>query len=152
MELLAAHLGTWAGENGFRMMPGDPVHEVPATAEISTGARGKLTTIAYTWSHPEDGPQEGYLVMGSDEDPPAALAFWSDSWHQTPAAKVLAGEVKGNSVSLGYDYAGDWRWIITVEAPGPEVLDLRMENVVPASVAPEAAGPYTAMYARFRRS
>lgn len=77
--------------------------------------------------------------------------MWSDSWHQNPAVKVPAGEVGGTSVSLGYDYGGGRRWIITVEAPGPDLIDLRMENVVPASVAPEAAGPYTAMLARFRR-
>jgi hypothetical protein len=90
-------------------------------------------------------------VVGAGDEPPAALGLWSDSWHQNPAAKVFVGEAKDGAVTLEYDYAGDWRWIITVEAPTSDLLDLRMENVVPESVAPEAAGPYTAMFARFGR-
>jgi hypothetical protein len=75
-------LGAWAGTNGFRLMPGDSLHESPATAFVSTAAGGHLTLIAYAWQHPDDGPQDGLLLIGSTGEGDALTATWGDSWHQ----------------------------------------------------------------------
>jgi hypothetical protein len=55
-------------------------------------------------------------------------------------------------VRLSYEYGGDWRWQISIDATDPEALALQMDNVVPASVAGDGAGPYPAMVARFSRA
>jgi len=47
-------VGSWAGSNGFRLMPSDPLDEAPATADVWTAAGKGLVGITYTWSHPED--------------------------------------------------------------------------------------------------
>ena len=57
--------GSWEGSNGFRMMPGDQFSEFPATATLSVAAAGCLGTLGYTWTHPEDGVQDGLLAFGA---------------------------------------------------------------------------------------
>jgi hypothetical protein len=59
--LLPDSAGTWIGTNGFRLMPGDPLAELPASVTVSTAAGGHLLSVAYRWEHPADGPQEGLL-------------------------------------------------------------------------------------------
>jgi hypothetical protein len=153
MLAFSAHTGSWTGTNEFRLMPTDPPHAAVARADVSCAAAGGLTTIAYTWTHPDDAEQDGLLVLGPDDDPDSVIALWGDSWHQSPAAKVLVGAIDGRQVRLDYQYADDWRWLITVDATDPEVLYLRMDNVVPESAAPDGgAGPYPAMVARLLRA
>ena len=57
--------GLWQGSNGFRMMPADPFSESPASATLSLAAGGCLGTLGYTWTHPEDGAQDGLLAFGT---------------------------------------------------------------------------------------
>ena len=87
MHPLAQHVGIWTGTNRFRLMPDDPPAEADATAQLSLGAGGNLAVLAYTWTHPDDGAQDGVLVLGPDESPGGVVALWADSWHQQPAAK-----------------------------------------------------------------
>jgi len=117
-------------------------------------AGGSLVTIAYTWSHPKDGAQDGLLVVGAADGPGAVAAFWGDSWHQSPTPQALGGIVNGDAITVGYDYETQWRWEITVDARDPESLRLRMDNVVPPDAAVEGtpAGPYPAMVMDLRRS
>src|SRR5512145_1460216 len=97
MQLLTRHAGMWAGTNRFRLMPDDPAAEASATAQLSLGAGGNLAVLAYTWRHPDDGAQDGLLVLGPDEAPGGVVALWGDSWHQKPAAKQLRGAIGRNS-------------------------------------------------------
>jgi hypothetical protein len=152
MPAFSKHVGSWTGSNGFRLMPDDPPHVAPATADVSTAA-GNLTAIAYTWSHPEDGAQDGLLVIGPDGEPEGAVAFWGDSWHQTPQPTLLAGGFSDGLLAVSYEYGGEWRWQISVETSNPDSLRLRMENIVPKSAETEAgaAGAYTAMLSELRR-
>jgi hypothetical protein len=153
---LAERAGAWAGTNGFRLMPSDPLAEAAATATVSTAAGGNLGVVAYTWTHPHDGPQDGLLVVGpADEaEADAVTAFWGDSWHQSPAPRVCTGTVDGGVVTVGYEYATQWRWEIVVDLTDPDTLRLRMDNVIPEDFADEGtpAGPYPAMVMELRRS
>lgn len=153
MRSLAECAGSWIGTNGFRLMPADPPHVAPATADVSIAAAGSLITFAYTWSHPDDGAQDGLLVVGRNGEPPGAAAFWGDSWHQQPEPQVLLGGLESGVLIVSYAYGGDWRWQITVDATDPEVLTMRMDNIVPQSAATEevAAGAYAAMVTELRR-
>ena len=94
----------------------------------------------------------GILLLGADDEREAVVALWGDSWHQSPAPKLLTGTTDGRKVRLSYEYGGDWRWQISIDATDPEALALQMDNVVPASVAGDSAGPYPAMVATFSRA
>jgi hypothetical protein len=145
--------GAWTGANGFRLMPSDPLHDAPATVEVAMKAGGHLAAIAYTWSHPDDGAQDGLLVLGPAGDAPGVTALWGDSWHQSPEPRVCPGSGEGGLITVGYEYAPGWRWNITVDPTDPTALRLRMENVVPEDAAEgRAAVSYPAMEMTLRRS
>ena len=154
MSTLPEHAGSWTGTNGFRLMPADPLYSAPAAALVATAAGGSLITVAYTWPHPDDGAQDGLLVVGPEGEPPGAVAFWGDSWHQHPDPTLMHGRLQDGVLVVSYAYGGDWRWEITVDATDPDALALRMDNVVPPSMAAEGgfAGPYAAMMTELRRA
>lgn len=156
MTILAAltdRAGPWAGTNGFRLLPSDPLHDAPATAEVARKAGGNLVTVTYTWSHPDDGAQDGLLVMGAGGDPGAIIALWGDSWHQSPEPRVCPGIAEGGVLTVGYEYAPGWHWEITVDPTDAAALRVRMDNVVPDDAGEgTAAGAYPAMVMDLRRS
>lgn len=153
MQLLREHGGSWRGRTRFRLRPTDAPSEGTATATLTVGGGGNLTSLGYTWEHPTDGPQHGLLVVGPAEQPDQAVALWSDSWHQ-PTAQVLTGPVDGTVVTVACTYGGDWEWVIAVDATDADTLTVRMDNVVPASMAGEgrATGAYWAMDSELHRS
>ena len=148
-------VGTWAGTNGFRLMPGDPLREFPATASVTTAAGGHLAVVAYTWQHPDDGPQDGVILIGPAGEGDAVVATWGDSWHQKPAPTSLSGSrTADGSIGLECSYGDGWAWRVAFGAGDAGELRLRMDNVVPASraTADVAAGPYPVMVMQARRS
>lgn len=155
IDALARAAGTWQGTNGFRLMPADGLFTAPATATVTPAAGGHLVTLGYTWRHPDDGEQQGLLVLGhgddgDDEDAPAsAVAFWADSWHQQ-AARALDGSADGETLAFEYDYGSGWLWRVEVSTSG-QGLALRMLNVVPESAAP-SVGAYEAMVMDLQRT
>jgi hypothetical protein len=151
-DLLATHAGEWTGTNGFRLMPADELAAGPAAATVRLGAGGHLTSLAYEWVHPEDGPQDGVLLLWAGEGD-VVHAVWGDSWHQQPEARALSGTSNGSVIELEAGYGGGWRWRIAVEATDPAQLRVVMSNVVPADQATEdgPAGPYPAMITELTR-
>jgi hypothetical protein len=152
--LLDALLGTWSGRNGFRMMPLDAFVEAPASARSQGAAGSAMLTIAYTWSHPEDGPQDGQLVAWAGTDAATVAGVWADSWHQQPQPMALHGTREPDgALTLTGTYAEEWGWRILVRADG-DSLELRMDNVVPASYATDTApaGPYPVMRMLLQRA
>jgi hypothetical protein len=144
--------GTWRGTNGFRMMPTDEFDEGLVSATVTTAAGGNVVVVTYTWIHPEDGPQDGVLLVGSPaEQDQTVNAAWGDSWHQRPSILTLAGTSTGGRIEVTADYGGGWAWTIAVEGEDP--LRLTMFNVVPAehATADVAAGPYPVMRAELHR-
>ena len=117
MQALTRHAGLWAGTNRFRLMPDDPPAEADATAQLSLGAGGNVAVLAYTWTHPDDGAQDGLLVLGPDESAGGVVALWGDSWHQKPAAKQLRGATGHDTLTVGYAYAEGWERRITFTVP-----------------------------------
>jgi hypothetical protein len=155
MTVLSDFAGTWAGTNGFRMMPQDKLAERPATASVTAAARGHMTAFAYSWEHPDDGAQEGLLVVGPADESGSLVALWGDSWHQQPAPMSLTGAIgAGPTLELTGAYGGNWGWRIVLDLSAPDILRMRMDNVVPDDHAsPEVpAGPYPAMLMDVRRT
>ncbi len=152
-EGLRRLVGTWRGTNGFRMMPTDEFHEAPATATVTTAAGGKVAVVTYTWEHPQDGPQDGVLLVGSpDAQQQKVNAAWADSWHQQPSILTLSGTLADGRLEVTADYGGGWEWTIVLEGENP--LRLTMHNVVPVEHATDevAAGPYPVMVAELHRA
>ena len=153
--LLPNSVGTWVGTNGFRLMPNDPLAEFPARVIVTIGAGGHLTSMSYWWQHPEDGPQEGLLVIGAGMQDGSLVALWADSWHQKPAPMILFGSRgMGAALELEGDYGGGWRWRVTVEPADADDLRLQMDNVIPSehATAEISAGPYPVMIMQTQRS
>lgn len=150
----SALVGSWSGTNGFRLVPNDPLGESPATASVSTAAGGHLTLVTYTWQHPDDGPQDGLILIAPAGEGAAVSATWGDSWHQKPDTMTLSGsQAADGSLALEGSYYGDWGWRILLET-SDGALRLRMDNVIPASgaTADMPAGPYPAMILQAHRS
>jgi hypothetical protein len=140
--------GTWVGTNGFRLMPSDPLAEFPAKVIVTNAAGGNLASVANWWEHPDDGPQDGLLVIGIADEDGSLVAMWGDSWHQKPAPMLLSGSHRtGATLELEGDYGGGWRWRVRVDATDAENLRMQMDNVIPAEHATAAisAGPYPVM-------
>jgi len=147
-ELLVA-AGHWAGTNGFRMMPVDEFSEHPATAIVAVAAGGTMTSFAYTWTHPDDGLQDGLLVFGAlATDDESLVGLWGDSWHQQPTPMSMPGRrTAPGEIEFTGDYGAGWLWRIVVDASAAGALTMRMDNVVPPEDATEDTprGPYAAM-------
>ncbi|GAA3623462.1 hypothetical protein GCM10022223_45540 [Kineosporia mesophila] len=146
---LSEFVGTWSGTNGFRLMPADPLVKFPATASVTTAAGGHLTLLAYAWQHPDDGPQDGLILIESTGEGDALAVTWGDSWHQKPDTMSLSGLLTADGlISFEGSYAGDWGWRIHLGVGDePRELLIRMENVIPAehASADMPAGPYPVM-------
>jgi hypothetical protein len=153
--LLPNSAGTWVGTNGFRMIPSDPLVELPASVTVTIAAGGYLTSVAYSWEHPDDGAQEGLLVIGSAADDGPLVAMWGDSWHQKPAPMMLSGS-RGTDATLELegDYGGGWRWRVMLDGSDAESLRMQMDNVIPAeqATADISDGPYPVMVMHTRRA
>jgi hypothetical protein len=149
---LARLAGNWAGSNGFRLMPTDDLEHAPATASVSIAAGGHDVVVTYTWEHPQDGPQEGVMLVGSPDEHGQVTVAWGDSWHQKPSILTLAGTQTAARLEVTADYGGGWKWTIGFEGDDP--LAMTMYNVVPAEYGTEEnpAGPYPAMIAELRRT
>jgi hypothetical protein len=136
-------------------MPSDPLVELPASVTVTIAAGGYLTSVAYSWEHPDDGVQDGLLVIGSADDDGPLVAMWGDSWHQKPAPMMLSGG-RGTDATLELEgeYGGGWRWRVTVDASDAESLRMQMDNVIPAeqATADIPDGPYPVMIMHTRRA
>jgi hypothetical protein len=96
----------------------------------------------------------GLLVLGPGEEAGTVVALWGDSWHQAPSPKWLTGVIDDQVITVGYSYADEWEWTISVDATDSDSLRLRMNNVVPLSAVADdqSAGAYWAMQANLARS
>ena len=153
--LLPSSAGNWIGENGFRLMPSDPLIEFPARATVTPAAGGHLVSVAYSWEHPDDGPQDGLLVIGPADEDGSLLAMWGDSWHQKPAPMLLYGSRgTGATLEVEGDYGGGWRWRVKFDATDTDSFRMQMDNVIPAEQATAgiSAGPYPVMVMQTRRA
>lgn len=146
------------GSGGFRLMPGDALATGEATATLETPAGGYALLLTYTWTHPEDGPQNGVLLAGSPEQGGDAVeASWIDSWHQKPAPLHLTGTLEGSALELSAFYSGAWGWQIRLDLGSPQETAVVMRNVIPQEALSQAppgqpmqAGPYVVMDLRLR--
>jgi hypothetical protein len=153
--LFPGSAGNWIGENGFRLMPSDPLVELPARVTVTPAAGGHLLSVVYWWEHPDDGPQDGLLMIGPADEDGSLLAMWGDSWHQKPAPMLLRGSRgTGATLEVEGDYGGGWRWQVKFDATDPDSFRMQMDNVIPAeqATAEISAGPYPVMVMQTRRA
>ncbi len=149
MDGLSSAVGSWQGTNAFRLMPTDDPYSAPASATV-TAEPGGAVSIRYTWSHPEDGAQEGLLVVAPAEGG-RLVALWLDTWHQPEARTSEAPARPDGGALFEYVYAKVWGWQIEVLPEGGRLL-LVMRNVVPDQRDGSFSGPYDAMRMTLERA
>lgn len=149
------------GVGTFRMMPTDDFASGAASAAAAAHADGYALDVSYTWTHPQDGPQDGVLLVGSPSEEAGGSggsgeqgqieATWLDSWHCKPTPMHFTGRREQGTVTLETTYAGSWGWHIVLELDPAAGMRIVMRNVVPPQVAegkddPQAfSGPYDVM-------
>lgn len=154
-----------SGTCAFRLMPSDTLADAPSTAAVAPLGGG--VSLAYTWTHPLDGEQQGGLVVGAPDEQGRVgrpdeqgrvEAAWFDTWHQQPGLMILLGREEEDRVELAATYAEEWGWTIALDLTDDHAA-MTMCNVVPASALeqlppdapPVEAGPYDVMVARWER-
>jgi hypothetical protein len=91
MQALTRHAGMWTATTRFRLMPEDPPAVADAAAQLSLGAGWNLAVLAYTWTHPDDGAQDGLLVLGPDESPGGVLRSGATPGTRSPRPSSCVG-------------------------------------------------------------
>jgi hypothetical protein len=146
IECLNGLVGDWAGVNRFRLMPDDAAVPLESSARVAIAA-GHGITVAYSWIHPADGAQQGFLFLFDGEQAGLTVGVWLDTWHQAPQPMRLAGTPVDSGVRLTATYGDGWDWTIRIGA-GPDAdLLFAMDNQGPEV---EAYQTMTAVYNRMR--
>jgi hypothetical protein len=107
VESMQRLAGSWTGANAFTLMPDDPAVPLESSLRVAEVA-GCALTLSYTWVHPDDGPQEGFLFVFEGEQAPQVQAVWLDTWHQKPQPMSLTGELAGSGARLSAPYGDGW--------------------------------------------
>jgi hypothetical protein len=133
-ETLIHLKGGWSGVNRLWLSPEAPVRMSDATAEVGSVAGGQFLTIAYTWA--EEGPQDGLIVFGWQEESGALQAAWVDSWHNQDKLMSCRGHrAAAGRVAVQGTYPAppgpDWGWEIAVEPDGRDSFRMVMDNITP---------------------
>ncbi|MDO5634761.1 MAG: hypothetical protein Q4G34_07820 [Micrococcus sp.] len=154
-KLFTPEPALWSGTCAFRLMPDHELNPLPSTAATTMVAEGVAWTLAYVWLHPDDGVQEGHLLVGGPAEDGSVSAAWVDSWHQKDEIASLHGtnrcpDAGDGVITLEMEYSG-WGWRIEVER-AEQVLRMRMDNVIPAGVEGAEPGPYRVMDATWEPS
>ncbi|KRF35990.1 hypothetical protein [Nocardioides sp. Soil805] len=123
-------LGSGEGTYDFRMLPTDEFEAGGSSVTVAEAASGRALLVSYTWTHADDGPQEGTLVLGVPDEDGTVTAAWVDSWHQRDVV-LLTGLGSGSGATVGYEYAPGWTWEISVQVH-EGALQVVMRNGVPA--------------------
>ena len=112
--------------------------------EGSNGLVGNGTSVTYTWIHPADGPQQGFLFMFDGEHEGQTAGVWLDTWHQAPRPIRLAGTYEDSGICMAASYGPGWDWTIRIGA-GPDAnLLFALDNSSPEIDAyPAMAAVYT---------
>ena len=123
-------LGEWSGRCEFRLMPTDAFVAGTSALAVTVAASGRAVLLTYTWTHPDDGPLAGTLMLGVPDASGGVSAAWVDSWHQRDVV-ALTGTGGSASAAVGYEYAPGWQWEIEVVV-GDGTVSIVVHNLVPA--------------------
>lgn len=127
--------GKWNGTYRLIVEPTAPPRVSPSTVSVAPVAGSRFVRLDYEWDY-EGRPQDGFLLVGYEEERGVVTAVWVDSWHMSSKAMVCEGPAgAGGSVEVRGFYAAppgpDWGWR-TVVGPGADgALRMVMYNVSP---------------------
>jgi hypothetical protein len=146
MKLTTLHdqlVGEWAGKSRLwrNWLPGKETCS-GSRLSVRAVAQGKFLSFAYTWELDGES-QEGFLLIGNENEQDQVSGAWGDSWHQGGSLLVLNGTLdESGTVVLHGTFPAppqpDWGWKITIAKASPQLLRLTM-YVIPWNGAEELA-------------
>ena len=128
-------IGEWRGTSQLWLSPEAEAQESASTSSIALQGMGKFAAIEYTWSY-EGDRQEGFLLLGSDQEGRVTRGAWIDSWHMGDEMMILDGSVRDDGVfSIRGIYAAppgpDWGWKIELKSESADSFVITMYNITP---------------------
>lgn len=128
--------GAWQGHSSLWLQPGTPAFECATSATLYAVAGGKVVAFDYAWML-EGEPQDGRLMLAVDDAEGVHMA-WCDSFHMDAKIMDLAGDGNDEVIAATCSYqlpdSEPWRWRIELGSHGTDGLQLRMYNILPASM------------------
>ncbi len=128
--------GTYRGHKTVWTHPGAPPIESDVSATASTVAGGLVFTLDYSWAT-DGGEQDGRLLIAPGSAGGIHIS-WCDSWHVHGQIMELQGDLASDQIAATGSYvvsdSEPWRWRIEVEPRGVDAFQVRMFNILPASM------------------
>jgi hypothetical protein len=129
---LARCAGTWRGTSTLQDPHAGIPAESPSAASVSAVPGG--VRLYYTWSY-QGKPQQGSILISTDDEGGAVTARWTDTWHTGNQSMACSGpKPSGCTLSVRGTYAAppgpDWGWRINI-TPDGDKLRIVMHNVWP---------------------
>ena len=153
VERLLALRGNWSGETSLWLQPGANADVSPTTATVYGVAGERVISIDYGWVY-NGASQDGRLLVAPDDTEGVHLS-WCDSFHTDASIMDLVaspeaptGAVVRATGSYRVDGSEPWGWRIELEVHGADAFELRMYNILPASMGQMEALAVRAEYAR----
>ncbi len=126
--------GNWAGTSRLWLSPEQASHDSKSTATAALAAKGKFTTIQYTWAYDAE-LHEGLLLFGF-HDSTTVKSVWIDSWHMSDKFMLCHGSIDAQGLvsTMGsYPAASgpDWGWRTVIDSTDSRSFKILMYNVTP---------------------
>jgi hypothetical protein len=136
LDRILACAGRWQGINRLYESPQDPPDESASTLNVTPLLRGTFVRLDQTWAR-EGKPQEGSILIGSDEAAKQVALHWIDTFHMGRKVMICTGALRSDGmIDVRGGYAAppgpDWGWRIEIAGDARSRLEIRMFNVEPA--------------------
>jgi uncharacterized protein YndB with AHSA1/START domain len=132
-DLVKRAEGVWEGTKTLWLKYPDNPQESAARVVVSP------SRIEYSWAY-QDKPQTGTFAFSGSGD--HLSVQWTDTWHAKDSLACTGTERDGVVKVTGTYSAGDgpdWSWRNEFRMDAPDMLNIKMYNILPDSLMPDRA-------------